>query len=62
MPLIIIPRGPDAGISLHAVDQCSDSPDSEAVKCHIKFSQQKKSNVATLQNSLTTCYNYCCRY
>jgi len=36
-----IPSGPDVGISPHAIDQRSYWLATEAVECHIKFSQWK---------------------
>jgi len=47
--------GPDVGISLHAVDQRSDWPATEAVECDIKFPNEKSCcDAACRQNSLTT--------
>jgi len=38
-PPSTVPTGCDIGISLHAVKQRSEWLDTEALKCHIKFSQ-----------------------
>ena len=37
--LSIVASGPDVGISVHAVDQHSNWLASEAIECHVEFSQ-----------------------
>jgi len=54
MPLNIVLCRPDIEISPHTVDQCSDWPAAESVKCHTKYFQWKilPCDAASRQNSL----------
>jgi len=58
MPPNTVPSGPDIGISPHAVNQCFNWLDAEAIECPIKLPQCKiLHDVASHQTSLTTCLN-----